>query len=180
MRFIARLIGGFENVTLCITGAGIVILIFAGVIFRYFFHVSLAWVDEVSRFLFIWGSFVGAAAAFRFGEHGGIPLIRGRLSKGGRRRLDGIIAVSIVLFLVTVGYQFIGITMRSFSSGQVSTSTGIPVWAINLGVTIGVALAIFRVIQYYVEHFGAKEVEIVATEKKVSGAAGGGIDDVVS
>ncbi len=43
----------------------IVIIVFAGVLFRYVFHIGLGWTEEAARFLLIWMTFVGATIAVR-------------------------------------------------------------------------------------------------------------------
>jgi TRAP-type C4-dicarboxylate transport system permease small subunit len=43
----------------------IVVIVFAGVLFRYVFHIGLGWTEEAARFLLIWMTFVGATIAVR-------------------------------------------------------------------------------------------------------------------
>lgn len=146
----ARLLDRLELVILCITGAGVVLLVFAGVISRYVFHFSMAWTEELSRYLFVWGSFIGAAAAFRTGEHRGIPLLRHRLPRLARRILDVATAAAVFTFLGVLTWQAWKITERAYMSGQASTTTDIPVWIVNCGLLIGVAFAMVRFAQFLV------------------------------
>ena len=47
----------------------IVIVGFAQVLFRFAFHISLAWSEEVVRYVFIWSVFFTAALAFNLDTH---------------------------------------------------------------------------------------------------------------
>jgi C4-dicarboxylate transporter DctQ subunit len=145
---LTKLVGRFEIVILGVTGVGVVLLIVIGVLSRFLFHFSMAWTEELARFLFVWGTFFGAAAAFRTGEHRGIPLLRSHLFPTARKILDIFTAIAILSFLGVLTWQFWGITERALQSGQVSTSTGIPVWVVNFGVFLGLVFAILCCIMF--------------------------------
>src|ERR1700753_83514 len=44
-------------------------VLFAGVVARYALHQPLIWSDELASVLFLWLAMLGAAVAFRRGEH---------------------------------------------------------------------------------------------------------------
>src|SRR3954470_12889609 len=44
-------------------------VLLAGIVARYVFHNSLVWSDELASILFLWLAMLGAAVAFRRGEH---------------------------------------------------------------------------------------------------------------
>src|SRR6187402_3897008 len=46
-----------------------IVILFIGVVARYGFHRPLIWSDELSSILFLWLAMLGAAVAFRRGEH---------------------------------------------------------------------------------------------------------------
>src|SRR3981189_3988278 len=46
-----------------------IVLLFAGVVARYGLHRPLIWSDELASILFLWLAMLGAAVAFRRGEH---------------------------------------------------------------------------------------------------------------
>jgi TRAP-type C4-dicarboxylate transport system permease small subunit len=45
--------------------AVIIVLIFTQVLFRYLLNSSLNWTEELAKYLFVWLTFIGAAAAFK-------------------------------------------------------------------------------------------------------------------
>ncbi len=52
-----------------------VIIVFSNVVARYFLNSSLAWSEEISRFMLIWLAFLGSYLAFVRNEHLGLDLL---------------------------------------------------------------------------------------------------------
>lgn len=126
---------------------GIVLMIFSGVLSRFVFHYAIAFTEELSRFFFIWGSLLGAAAGMKTGEHSGIPLIANRFGPVGQKVIELLVAAGVIVFLgYLVSMTWVS-TTRSFQSGQISTTTEIPIWTINAGMMIAFAIAAIRAVQ---------------------------------
>ena len=53
----------------------LIILTFAGVIWRYVFHAPFTWLEEVQTSCMVWITFAAAGAAFRNGNHVAIEMI---------------------------------------------------------------------------------------------------------
>lgn len=126
---------------------GIVGMIFSGVLSRYIFYYSIAFTEELARFLFLWGALLGASSAFRTGEHSGIPLLANRFGPRGRRVIEIFVAAGVTVFLCYLVFMTGVSSMKSFQSGQISTTTEIPVWTINFGMMIAFAVGVVRCIQ---------------------------------
>ncbi|MFA0964992.1 TRAP transporter small permease [Roseivirga sp. BDSF3-8] len=99
-----------------------------GVATRYLLNNQSEWSDELSRFLMIWVSILGAAYAAGSNLHISIDLLPRYLSEKGRRRLHMFISVIVILFVFAVfvvgGLRYIYI---SFTLGQVSPALQLPV-----------------------------------------------------
>ena len=67
MRFLGKLIKLVENV-LIVMFAIMAILVFGNVVLRYGFNSGIVFSEEVSRFLFMWLTLIGALIVLR--EHG--------------------------------------------------------------------------------------------------------------
>ncbi len=84
--------------------ATMVVCIFGQVVSRYLFGTPLVWVEELSTYAFIWGSFIGAALGLKHARHIRILSFVGRLPPGGRRALrlalDALVAVFCVILIV--------------------------------------------------------------------------------
>ncbi|MEZ5812627.1 MAG: TRAP transporter small permease [Rhizobiaceae bacterium] len=126
---------------------GIVLMIFSGVLSRFVFHYAIAFTEELSRFFFIWGALLGAAAGMRTGEHSGIPLIANRFGPTGQKVIEFSVAIGVIVFLAYLVSMTWVSTARSFQSGQISTTTEIPIWTINAGMMIAFAVAVIRAVQ---------------------------------
>ncbi len=53
----------------------ICIIVFAGVFFRYFLHIGLGWTEELSRYLQVWMTFIGATIAVKRWSHFQLTII---------------------------------------------------------------------------------------------------------
>jgi C4-dicarboxylate transporter DctQ subunit len=126
---------------------GIVLLVFSGALSRYVFSYSIAWSEELARFFFLWGALFGAAAACRYGQHGGIPLVVDRFPARMQRMAEAIVLVGLLGFLGYLAWQSWGTTLRAYSTGQTSMTTKIPIWVVNAGMCAAFCLAILRTLQ---------------------------------
>jgi C4-dicarboxylate transporter, DctQ subunit len=127
--------------------AGIVIFIFSGVLSRFVFHYSLAATEELARFMFVWSSLLGASAAIKYNAHGGIPLLANRFGPRGRKIIEVFVATGIVIFLCYLVIMTGVSTKKAFMSGQISTTTEIPVWTINFGMMLAFLIGVVRGVQ---------------------------------
>ena len=60
---------------LCLLMGLLVVIVFANVIARYYLSASLAWSEEVARFMLIWLVFLGAVLAYVNDEHLGLDIV---------------------------------------------------------------------------------------------------------
>ncbi len=77
-------------------------ILFAGVVARYGFRRPLIWSDELASILFLWLAMLGAAVAFRRGEHMRMTALVARLSPARRAFLDLIGTAAALAFLVLI------------------------------------------------------------------------------
>ncbi|MFG1391446.1 TRAP transporter large permease subunit [Xanthobacter agilis] len=65
-----------------------IVILFAGVMSRYVFHAPLIWSDELASILFLWLAMLGAAVAFRRGEHMRMNVVAGMVGPEARAFLE--------------------------------------------------------------------------------------------
>lgn len=65
--------------TLVLCLAAMCVMVFGNVVLRHFFDSGINVSEELSRFLFIWLTFLGATVAMRHGEHLGVDVVARRL-----------------------------------------------------------------------------------------------------
>ena len=62
-----------------------VVLVFGNVMLRYGFNSGITLSEEVSRWLFIWGTFLGAVVALREHGHLGVDMVVQKLPRAGKK-----------------------------------------------------------------------------------------------
>jgi len=85
--------------------AVMVVLVFGNVLMRYAFNSGFTVSEELSRWLFVWLTFLGAVVAVRDNGHLGTDMLVGRLGPAGKKVCMG---VSLVLMLGCLWLLFKG------------------------------------------------------------------------
>jgi TRAP-type C4-dicarboxylate transport system permease small subunit len=85
--------------------AVMVALVFGNVVMRYAFNSGFTVSEELSRWLFVWLTFLGAVVALRDNAHLGTDMLVGKLGPAGKRFFMGI---SLLLMLFCLWLIFIG------------------------------------------------------------------------
>jgi TRAP-type C4-dicarboxylate transport system permease small subunit len=86
-----------------------IVILLAGVIWRYALDNPLVWVDELAEMLFLWLVSLGAVIALRRGEHMRMTLVVRALPPAGQRflaRFAALVAVGFVLALLVPGFGY--------------------------------------------------------------------------
>ena len=78
--------------------AVILILVFLQVILRYLFGQSIVWSEEVSRYAFVWATFIGASLASRQGLHVAVGLVIDRVPPSVQKWLSVFSNLLVLLF----------------------------------------------------------------------------------
>lgn len=103
-----RIVNGYfkllEGLLVLCLGA-MVLMVLGNVILRYGFNSGITVSEELSRFLFVWLTFVGAVVGLREGAHLGVDTLVRKLPLLGRRLC---FAASEVLMLVCCVLFFVG------------------------------------------------------------------------
>lgn len=75
-----------------------VVLVFGNVVLRYGFNSGITVSEELSRWLFVWMTFLGAIVALKEHEHLGTDVLLARLGRNGKRACL-VVAQSVMLYL---------------------------------------------------------------------------------
>lgn len=105
------------------------------IVSRYLFETPLAWGEEITRYLFIYSIFLGAAVGVRYQVHVSIDALLRRLPEKWRRPANGLslsIVAVFLLFLVVFGFR-----LALFNMSQASPALGIPIGLAYLAMPIG-------------------------------------------
>lgn len=112
-----------------------IIIAFLQVIFRYVFHNSLTWSEELSRYMFVWAAFLGAALAYSSGSHVEMDLVTSILKPKMKKVFKAISYVIIAVLLFNIckyGFQIVNETIS-----QPSPALRVPMAFVYLAIPIG-------------------------------------------
>ncbi len=119
------------------------LLVALQVVFRYVVNYTLPWSEELSRYVFLWASLLGACAAVRRHAHLGVDSLVRRLPDGARRLLEALVVALVGAFAVVLGWQ--GLALLPAAAAQRSPTLGLPMVAVFAAVpACGVLLAVVQ------------------------------------
>ena len=147
MKLLKWLDRNFEEKLLVILLIVTVTLTFIQVVMRYIFHNSLAWSEELARYLFLYLIWIGAAYAVKREQHLRIEIILNRIPKEKLKTFENFIYFIWLGFSVFLFISSLNMTMDVFASGQLSPAMRIPMGYAYISIPLGTGLMCFRIIQ---------------------------------
>jgi TRAP-type C4-dicarboxylate transport system permease small subunit len=115
---------------------------FIQVVLRYGFANSLPWIDELSRYSFIWLVFIASAVVARHGAHIAINLVDEMAPPRVRLVLLVLADLSLIVFAAIVGYG--GWQLMQLNWTTTSPASGIPIAWVQLVLPLfGVLMSLF-------------------------------------
>ena len=120
-----------------------VIMVFGNVVLRYGFNSGITVSDEMSRYCFIWLTYIGAMIAMRERGHLGVDTLVKHLPRAGKK---ACLFLSEALMLFTNVLFFVGTwKMHELQVTNVSPVVGISmIWVYGVGYVVAVVMAIFN------------------------------------
>ncbi|MDK2798729.1 MAG: TRAP-type transport system small permease protein [Clostridiales bacterium] len=117
---------------------------------RYILNYSLAWADELSRFIFVWVSFLGAVLAYYENEHVGLDFIVDRMPSQKIQMIFRLIG-ELGILLVIIALSYFGWIVAS-STVNNSPALNIPMKFFYMIVPISAVLMAVTNIQKIINH----------------------------
>jgi TRAP-type C4-dicarboxylate transport system permease small subunit len=120
-----------------------VIMVFGNVVLRYGFNSGITVSEEMSRYCFIWLTYIGAMIAMRERGHLGVDTLVKHLPVMGKKFC---LFVSEALMLFCNGLFILGTwKMHELQVSNVSPVVGISmIWIYGIGYVVGVVMALFN------------------------------------
>ncbi len=146
-----RLIAGYcrllEIVTVVLL-ALMVVLVFGNVVLRYAFNSGITVTEELSRWMFVWTTFLGGVVALRHHGHLGTEFLVGRLGPRGRKLC---LAAGYLLMLFVCWLLFRGALEQTRLNWNVSApSSGASLaWFYAAGVVFAVSAAVILAVELF-------------------------------
>jgi TRAP-type C4-dicarboxylate transport system permease small subunit len=123
-----------------------VLMVFGNVVLRYGFNSGITFSEELSRWAFVWMTFLGAIVALKENGHLGTDVLVGRLGSTGKKVC---LALAETLMLYSVWLIFSG----SLAQTRISWDVEAPVtgwsmaWLPLAGLVFAVSAAVFHVLK---------------------------------
>ena len=123
--------------------AAMAMMVFANVALRFLTDYSILWVEEVSRYLMIWLTFLGSGLVLRHGGHIGIDTLQEKCPRQAPLIRAFIFALlsGFFAFMIWIGTRYALLTWQ-----QTTPVLQIPVGAVYLAIPIGFALLLINLL----------------------------------
>ena len=117
------------------------------IVSRYVFQNSLTWSEELVRYMFVWSAFLGVPFCIKHGLSIKVDQFRNLFPVPLQRILMYIDKIIIfLLFLVLFIYSF-KVVRATYLSGQTSPAMQLPMWTVQISVTVSSLLSMIRSVQ---------------------------------
>ncbi len=144
-------------------GCGLLILTMAGMVFftsiqiiaRVFFE-ALSWSEEITRYLLVWSTFIGAGCVYKRGGHINVSFIQDRF-KGEANKYVKILVhiICVVFFFIAV---YFGIIYMMKQGAQRSPAMGIKMNLMYMAIPMGCGVMLLHALSAISEILLTKEV----------------------
>ncbi|MGN1192659.1 MAG: TRAP transporter small permease [Dorea sp.] len=142
-KFMDKLFKGIDYFTGILTGL-MVVFVFLNVVLRTFFNSGLTWSEELSRYLFVYVTYIGAISAMRANGHLGVDTLISRMKPQVQMVMY---VVSQALIAVIMGILIHGsYKMVIQNTASKTAALGIPYSVLYFaGIITGVSIAILAI-----------------------------------
>lgn len=128
------------SITLCL----LIVLTFAGVIWRRVLNSPFTWMEEVQLACMVWIVFAGATVAFRTGNHVAIEMVVDLFPEKAQKVATYFISVVVVFVLGYLFYVSLGFINIFITSGRSTSILNIPYSLIYAIAPVSFILMIFN------------------------------------
>ncbi|MFJ7938797.1 TRAP transporter small permease [Peribacillus sp. NPDC096622] len=161
MNKISRIMENSLNIIMAVALAIMVVLVFGNVVLRYFFNSGITWSEEMSRYLFIWLTFLGAIGTFKNKEHLGVDMVIKRLPNKMKKVVLVISDLMMLFVLILILDGSWKMTLINIDS--TAPATGMPLaFVYGTGILVSVSMGSMIIFNLYRVFFNKiKDDELV-------------------
>ena len=162
------LVRGLE-VLLVILLAGMAIMVFGNVVLRYGFNSGILVSEELSRYFFVWLTFIGAVVTFRENAHLGVESLVQRFGRSGR--LICMVLSDIIILLCMAAFFWGTWKQYPINASMTAAVVGISmIWIYGVGFFTSIAIGLMVIVRLFRALTGR------ITEEEISAFAGEGAE----
>jgi len=144
-----------EEVILMTLLSLMVIVVVIQVFMRYVMNNSLSWPEELTRYFFIWFTFVGMSYCISNNSNVKIDIFVNIFPSRVQAVILLIVDLSVLVFFIFLGSHGISALAKIVKSGQQSPALGIPMEFVFASLEFGIGLGIIRTIQVMLKKINA-------------------------
>ena len=134
---------------LCLLLIAIVLITFIQVLFRYVFHSSLSWSEELARYMFLWLATLTSAYAFKTGSHFALRFLTNTMGPKLLGITNFLVVTIVSVFLILFTWKAIEYTISM--AGQIAPSTGMSMAVPYSSAIVGGALMLYYVVNNWIQ-----------------------------
>lgn len=159
------LIRGLEAIMVVLL-AGMAVMVFGNVVLRYGFNSGILISEEMSRYFFVWLTFIGAVVTFRENAHLGVETLVQSFGRTGR--LICMVISDLIILGCMVAFFWGTWKQHPINASMTSPVAGIQMsWVYGVGffTSIGIgALVIARLVRTFTGRITQEEIDGFAGE----------------
>ena len=121
--------------------AAMALMVFTNVALRFLTDHSILWVEEASRYVMIWLTFLGAGLVLRYGGHIGIESLHEHLPRHAPL-LRGVVVVLLLGFFALM--VWVGVRYSLLTWGQTTPVLEVPIGIVYFAMPVGFGLLILH------------------------------------
>jgi TRAP-type C4-dicarboxylate transport system permease small subunit len=134
----------FLELLVVVALVAMVIMVFGNVVLRYGFNSGITISEEMSRYFFIWLTYIGAMVAMREGGHLGVDTLVKKLPVGGKKFC--LFAAESLMLLCNWLFLLGTWRMHELQVTNVSPVVGISmIWVYGIGYVVAVVMGMFNI-----------------------------------
>jgi TRAP-type transport system small permease protein len=120
-----------------------VVMVFGNVIMRYAFNSGILISEEMSRYAFIWLTYLGAMVAMREGGHLGVDTLIKHLPLGGKKFC--VFLSESLMLMINIMFLLGTWRMHELQVTNVSPVAGLSmIWVYGIGYVVSVVMGLFN------------------------------------
>lgn len=149
-----KILSNLDIVVASITLIVMIVLTFAGAVWRYVIGQPFTWLEEVQLFCMVWIVFAAGGAAFRTGSHVAIEMVVEMFPEAVQKIISIFVDIIVFLVIAYLLYNSFGFIQMFIKNGRASSMLKIP-----MTVQYGIAPVsyILMIISYFYGKYFNKE-----------------------
>ncbi|TYP55450.1 TRAP transporter small permease [Thermosediminibacter litoriperuensis] len=151
MKRVSKIFNNIEEYLVVILLFVMTVVVFWQVICRFVLKASLPWSEEISRYILVWASFLGASIGVKRGAHIGVEAFTMILPAKLKKFVQHFAIILSVLFCLIVFKESLSIIQKQIINNQVSPAMRIPMWWAYAAIPTGMILMAIRFLQTMVK-----------------------------